>query len=482
VITGDVGVVLPMMCLAGGAFGVYLVAHWITSRNKILALGTTFVLALALAAQIWLGVRVARGGAAVGRFAVGAVTLQATPDALFIGGIALGLGVCSALYSGCYLTLDQRYPTYYPLFLWLLFGLLGMTLTRDLFNLYLFCELMSIAAYVLVAFRRQTDTAIEAGFKYLMMGSVGTLTMLLGIAWIYRETGSVTLMTPAAAPGPWTRAGLACLWVGLGVKSAFVPLHTWLPDAHGRAPSSVSALLSGIVIQSAFYVLLKVSLALGLPPQEVGLALIVLACLNMTVGNLMALVQGHVKRLLAYSTIAQMGYIMLGIGVGLRHELPAAVQAGFFLLLAHAVMKGLAFLSKGVCHFYCHTTTLAEVRGIVRRLPAAAITLTLALAGLAGIPPLAGFAGKWFLLAEILHAADGITLVGAAIFLLNTLLSLGYYLPLIATLYAPGPAAAPIPVSPWMQIPLWLLAALVIMLGVYPGPWWTLVSWAVAVR
>jgi formate hydrogenlyase subunit 3/multisubunit Na+/H+ antiporter MnhD subunit len=146
-------------------------------------------------------------------------------------------------------------------------------------------------------------------------------------------------------------------------------------------------LLSGIVIQSAFYVLLKVSLALGLPPQEVGLALIVLACLNMTVGNLMALVQGHVKRLLAYSTIAQMGYIMLGIGVGLRHELPAAVQAGFFLLLAHAVMKGLAFLSKGVCHFYCHTTTLAEVRGIVRRLPAAAITLTLALAGLAGIPP-----------------------------------------------------------------------------------------------
>jgi formate hydrogenlyase subunit 3/multisubunit Na+/H+ antiporter MnhD subunit len=268
--------------------------------------------------------------------------------------------------------------------------------------------------------------------------------------------------------------------VGLGVKSALVPLHTWLPDAHGRAPSSISALLSGIVIQSAFYVLLKIGLSFGLSAQEVGLGLIVLACLNMTVGNLMALVQTHVKRLLAYSTIAQMGYIMLSIGVGLRHNLPAAVQAGFFLLLAHAAMKGLAFLSKGACHFYCHTTTIVELRGIVRRLPAAALALTIALAGLAGIPPLAGFAGKWFVLAEVLRVGDAVTLVGAVIFLLNTLLALGYYLPLIVTLYAPTHAAPPIPISPWMQIPLWLLTILVIALGVYPGPWWDLIAWAVA--
>ena len=120
--------------------------------------------------------------------------------------------------------------------------------------------------------------------------------------------------------------------------------------------------------------------------------------------------------------------------------------------------------------------------GIVHRLPLAAAALTMALAGLAGIPPLAGFVSKWFVLAEMLHTADSVTLVGGVLFLLNTLLSLGYYLPLIATLYAPNTAGAPIAISPWMQLPLWLLVAFIIMMGVYPGPWWTLVSWAVATR
>ena len=485
--SGDVRVALPLACLAAGAVIVYLVARLITSRNHWLAVLTALAFAAALSALLPLAqntrAALVTGGdvLAWGDFTPGGVVLRADAGALFIVSIALGLGLCVTIYSGRYLALDRRYKTYYPLLMLMITGLMGMVMTSDLFSLYLFCELMSVTAYVLVAFRRHTDTAVEAGFKYLMMGSVGTVTLLMGIALIYRETGSLAIDQPTAVPGVWVRAGLACVWVGLAIKSAIVPVHTWLPDAHGRAPSSVSALLSGIVIQSAFYVLLKVSLGLGFPAQTLGLGLMICALLNMVIGNGMALVQTHTKRLLAYSTIAQMGYGMFSVGVGLRYGVPEAVQAGFFLLLAHAAMKGLAFLSKGVCHFYCHTTTVEELRGTFQQIPLVAITFTVALVGLIGIPPLAGFAGKWFILAEALRVGDALAYVGVAIFLLMTLLSLGYYLPLIGMLFAPLSAnenSTPIVISYWMIVPLVLLTALVIAIGVYPEPWW---QWAAGV-
>jgi len=271
--------------------------------------------------------------------------------------------------------------------------------------------------------------------------------------------------------------------VGLGIKSAIVPLHTWLPDAHGRAPSSISAMLSGIIIQSVFYALLKVSLGLGFPAHDLGTLLIVLSLLNMTLGNGMALVQTYTKRLLAYSTIAQMGYVMLSVGVGLRYDVPLAIQAGFFLLLAHAAMKGVAFLCKGVCHFYCDATRIEDLRGTAMRLPLVAVVFSVALAGLAGVPPLAGFAGKWFILMGVLRSSDTLGYVGLAAFLLNSLLALGYYLPLIGTLFTPQTSEVSetsevlpqIQISPWMVVPIIALGALVLAIGLYPGPWldWT---------
>ena len=490
--TGNVWVVLPLACLAGGAFAVYLVARLLTDRNDVLALLTTLVFAAGLGtlSPLFVATRAAfRTGRALpawGHFGSGGAFLRADPGALVVVGVALGLGILVSIYSGCYLALDRRYETYYPLLLLLVTGLVGMVLAIDLFNLYMFCELMSVTAYILVAFRRRTDTAIEAGFKYLIMSSVGTAIILLGISFIYRENAQLALSQMAGAlgtfgsgsgggAGPWTRAGLACFLVGLAVKSAIVPVHTWLPDAHGRAPSSVSAMLSGIVVQSAFYVLLKVSLGLSLPARNLGGLLIVLSILNMALGNALALVQTNTKRLLGYSTIAQMGYIMLSVGIGLRHGLPTAIQAGFFLLAAHATMKGLAFLCKGVCHFYCDTTTVDQLRGTAQELPLVGATFSIALAGLAGVPPLSGFAGKWFILSRILSSADRLVYVGVATFLLNSLLSLGYYLPLIGTLFARKAFSSPIRISPWMAIPLVVLAGLVLGIGLHPGPWldWT---------
>jgi formate hydrogenlyase subunit 3/multisubunit Na+/H+ antiporter MnhD subunit len=233
-------------------------------------------------------------------------------------------------------------------------------------------------------------------------------------------------------------------------------------------------MLSGVIVQSAFYALLKVSLGLGLPAHDLGALLIVLSLLNMTLGNGLALVQTNTKRLLAYSTIAQMGYIILSIGVGLRYDVPGAIQAGFFLLLAHAVMKGLAFLCKGVCHFYCDATLIADLRGTAARLPLVAVAFSLALAGLASVPPLAGFTAKWFILMGTLRSSDALGYVGLAVFLLNSLLALGYYLPLIGTLFT-GTEGERIRISPWMAAPIVALGALVLVIGLYPEPWlaWT---------
>ncbi|GAG19560.1 unnamed protein product, partial [marine sediment metagenome] len=172
--TGDVWVVLPLACLATGAFVVYLVARLLTSRNDLLALVTALVFAVALVAlaPLFLFTRAtlstAEGLPAWGHLGEGGAFLLADPGGLVVAGVALGLGLLVALYSGRYLALDHRYETYYPLLLLLVAGLVGMVLAADLFNLYVFCELMSIAAYVLVAFRRRLATAIEAGFKYLV--------------------------------------------------------------------------------------------------------------------------------------------------------------------------------------------------------------------------------------------------------------------------------------------------------------------------
>ena len=479
--TGNVWVVLPLACLAGGAFAVYLVARLLTRRNDLLAMLTALIFATALGALASLFGLTGGGHLPTwGHFGPGGAFLRADPGALVVGGVALGLGLLVALYSGHYLALDRRYETYYPLLLLLVAGLVGMVLAADLFNLYMFCELMSVAAYVLVAFRR-LDTAIEAGFKYLVMGSVGTVTILMGISFVYRETGTLALPQAVGAPGPWTRAGMGCFLVGLGVKSAIVPLHTWLPDAHGWAPSSISAMLSGIVVQSVFYALLKVCLGLGFPARDLGGLLIVLSLFNMTLGNGLALVQTHTKRLLAYSTIAQLGYIMLSLGIGLRYAVPTAIQTGFFLLLAHAAMKGLAFLCQGACYFYCDATTINQLRGTAARMPLVAGAFTVALAGLAGIPPLAGFAGKWFVLSGGVQAADAPGYLGLIVFLLNSLLALGYYLPLIGMLFArktsevSETSEVSIQISPWMALPLVVLGALVLAMGLYPGLWlnWT---------
>jgi len=473
-----------ILLLSGSALLIYLLARLFSCRNEVLACCTALVFLLAGLVLFQSGEVRSESGLALESQAL-KYLVQGEQDwpgesaSRLIAATAMALGFVVSIYSARYLELDRRFKTYYPLLLLTVAGLAGMVYANDLFLLYLFAEWMSVCAYVLVAFRRHTNTAIEAGFKYLIMGSVGTILFLLGAAWVYRDTGQIVMPIQSLEAGNWAAAGVVCALVGLGIKSALVPLHTWLPDAHGRAPSSISALLSGIIIQSCFFVWLRVGLGLGVSKHVLGNVLIWISLANMSVGNLMALSQTHVKRLLAYSSIAQMGYILFSFGVGLRFGVPEAIRAGFLYLVIHAALKSLAFLSKGVCHFYCQTTSIEEMRGIARRLPLAALTMALALAGLAGLPPLAGFVGKWFILTMALGTRHRLAVVGTVVFLLMSMVALGYYLPLIVQLFSIKPdnsqAAVPVMhVSMWMALPLIALGGIILAASVYPAPW---ISW-----
>ncbi len=462
----------PILALGGGSFLMYVVAR-IVRRNHVLAVCTGLVFSVALFWLLRLAQDVAARGA--GSIAPAAPTdaLWAEPAALLISSVALVLGLLVTIYSGRYLALDQRYEYYYPLLLLLTAGILGMVLANDLFTLYLFTALTSSSAYVLVAFRRRTMTAIEAGFKYAILGGMATVVLLAGIGHYYRETGSLAM----AAGRPltlWAAVGIGMMLFAFGVKGAIVPAHTWLPDAHGRAPSSVSALLSGVVIEASVYVVLKLGLRLGLPSAHLGWALIVAGLVNMTLGNLMGLMQVYGKRLLGYSSIAQVGYMLLAFGIGLAFDLPAAIAAGLFLIVAHAAMKGLAFLCKGICHFYCAATRLDELDGMIHRMPLVTICFAIALGSLAGVPPLAGFVGKWQLLASLLAAPSPASVIMTTVFALNVLVSLGYYIPFIGRLFRPSGDQGRVRVSAWMLAPVVLLGAAVVLLGVYPQPLLTL--------
>ncbi|HUV94626.1 MAG TPA: proton-conducting transporter membrane subunit [Anaerolineae bacterium] len=468
---GNPSVLAPLLALGLGAFLVYLVGRIVSRRNETLAALTAAVYAVSLALAIQLGSEVTATRQPAWPVSAQAPVLRAEPGGMLVTFVGLGLGLLVALYSGRYLALDHRYEHYYPLLLLLSGGLTGMVMAVDLFTLYLFTVLTSAAAYVLVAFRRRTETAIEAGFKYAIMGATAGILLLAGVGHYYRETGTLSLPLSGRGTAPWGALGMAFVLSGYAIKGALVPAHTWLPDAHGRAPSSISAMLSGIVIEVNLYVLVKAGLGMGWPARRLGWLLVGLSLANMTVGNALALMQVYGKRLLGYSSIAQVGYIMMALGLGLAYNRPEAVSAGFFLLVAHAAMKGLAFLCKGICHFYCDATLIEELDGIVGRVPVTAACFVVGLAGLAGVPLLAGFVGKWQLVVSALDIAGPWVSLAIAVFVVNSLVSLGYYLPLVGRiLKRPDNDGERIRVSAWMLVPTVVLALVVVGLGVFPQP------------
>jgi formate hydrogenlyase subunit 3/multisubunit Na+/H+ antiporter MnhD subunit len=323
-----------------------------------------------------------------------------------------------------------------------------------------------------------------------VQSATGSVLVLIGIALVFSYTGTLKIPELAAmqsARTPVLLAAGAFFLVGYGVKSALVPLHTWLPDAHSQAPSGISAMLSGVVIEAGLIALLRSLGSLGNTSATWGAILLAFGAVNMIVGNLMALRQNQVKRLLAYSSVSHIGYMLLGFGVSLAFQHPQGASGAFFHLFNHALMKGLAFLAAGAMLYGLHiargehTPLLVEdLNGASRRYPWAAFTFSIAVLGLGGLPPLAGFMSKWqiftagFSIDNVSQNSTVSTLV-LLIFIfmaLNSVLSLAYYAPLVNRLYRREPSAIVLTgkrLSWTMQLPLMILAAAIVVLGCWPS-------------
>ena len=398
------------------------------------------------------------------------------PGAILISLITLGLAFLVSIFCAEYLNLDHRQHAFYPLLILMICGLIGMLFSANLMILYLFCELMSICTYALVAFRRRTDTAVEAGFKYLMVGSVASIVILLGITLLFLAFGSINITEMQGSTSWPAQIGVLMFFSGFCLKSALVPMHTWLPDAHGRAPSSISAILSGILVQGVFYVMLKITLSLGFDQVLLGTILLCLSLLNIVVGNLMGLVQSHTKRLLGYSTIAQMGYIVLCMAVGLRNNLPVALQAGFFIIISHAVAKSLAFLSKGIFHYYVDASEIKHLQRASNLPLFPSMAFSLSIVSLSALPPFPGFTGKFFALTGFFTSTDKITVLSAFIFLAGSLVAFGYYFPLLLILFSKPEKKESAEkerrnqkkISIWMSMPLGVLVISIIFISIAP--------------
>jgi formate hydrogenlyase subunit 3/multisubunit Na+/H+ antiporter MnhD subunit len=258
---------------------------------------------------------------------------------------------------------------YYAMLLAMMGVMIGLGCAGDLFNLWVWFEAMAVSSYLLVAFYREQSASLEAGMKYLVQSALGSVLVLLGIALVLAQTGTLNLDKIRLATqvgSPAMLAAGALFVIGFGVKIAMVPMHTWLPDAHSQAPSGISAMLSGVVIEAGLVALLRSLMPLAGVTPSWGILLMGFGALNMLYGNLLALRQEQVKRLLAFSSLSHVGYMLLGLGIALHVGQAAGAQGAFFHLFNHGLMKGLAFLAAGALLYVLHWPRAATPRSHTR--------------------------------------------------------------------------------------------------------------------
>ena len=333
---------------------------------------------------------------------------------------------------------EPQFLSYYTLIFLLLFSMIGMIFTNDLFNLYVFLEILSITSYGIISIKRSKDN-LMATLKYLIIGTVGSASILIGIALLYMVTGYLNMSeVNGVIGGAWQiyprniLLSLVFILTGLGIKSAIFPLHTWLPDAHSNAPTPSSALLSGLVVKIYIFSQAKILFrVIGIDIiQTIGVPEFItyFAILSMIAGSIFAIGQKDIKRMLAYSSVAQIGYIFLGLGLATELGLGAA----FFHVITHALMKITLFLSAGAIIYKTGKRNIDDLKGIGYEMPITMGVFTIAALGMIGVPGINGFISKWYLSMAVLDANKPIYVV---LILISSLLNAIYYLPIIMSAF-----------------------------------------------
>jgi multicomponent Na+:H+ antiporter subunit D len=474
---GAILTLLPFFVLFGGAFVVYGVCRVGKLGNKTEAILTSIVLLSAIAALFLQG-SILLGRPSVKQWHTESLVfeefqLAASLIGVFFIAVTCMVGIFICLYSGEYLSRDPRYLLYYPLVLILIAGLLGMFYVKDLFSLFILAELNTITASGLTAFRFNQAAAVKAGFKYLVMSSLGTLVMLLGIYIIFRETGLLNLSELAVDKSMLVSFGGGCFVLGFSIKAGIVPLHAWVPEVYANAPSAVSGLFAGVISKSMLFILPGICLKLNISSAELGTYLLVFSGANMLVGAIQMLTQQNLRRFLAFSTITHTGYLMFILAIYLLFNMQEALVAALFSFVSIALLKTMGFLCVGMYEYCFAVKTFHDIKGGSQRMSFNAVCFSIALAGLAGFPLLVGFIGKWLIYSASIRSKDPYILIGLAVFLISSNIALISYLSVLVKQYQPyGKKSKPLPKKKaplWMKIPVGVLAVSAIFLGLMPS-------------
>lgn len=410
--------------------------------------------------------------------------------------IILFLAVAAAVYARRSVENEiepEKIVSFYVLFQLLVTGLVGMTITGDIFNLYVFLEISSIAAYTLIASTRRPRACVAA-LNYLILGSIAGGFVLLGIGNLYVATGTLNMadiarLLPASYGLATVHTAFLLLVIGFSIKVALFPLHLWLPDAYTEAPSAVTVLISTVMAKVSVYAMFRVvfsvfTTAYFVETVPVTELILLIAAVAIVAGAVLAIAQDDLKRMLAYSSVSQIGYIVFALGVANQ----IALEGGLLHILGHAVMKGCLFMVAGVIIYRLGTSRFSDLKGVAATMPVTCATFALAGASMIGVPPTIGFASKYYLVMGALEAGYW---VYAAVLLAGSLLAVGYIWRFIEVAYfsasshhedggdhCPAPAVREAPLS--MLVPMVVLGFLCLLLGIFVEPIMEIVSPAVS--
>ncbi len=318
---------------------------------------------------------------------------------------------------------------FYSVFLLLITGLMGMTITGDIFNFYVFLEISSLTAYALIAMGDRGD-GVVASFNYLIMGTVAASFILLGIGYLYAVTGTLNMadmqnILPGVYESKVVLAALAFFMVGFSIKVGLFPLHSWLPDAYTHAPSTASALIAGLMTKVGAYAVIRFMFGVFTPDFVINTTqmthiLAWAAALAIIVGSVLAIAQSDIKRMLAYSSISQIGYILLGVGLANM----IGMEGGLLHLLNHALMKCALFLVAGAIFYKTGIRNLYQFKGLGKKMPVTTTVFLIAALSMIGVPGTVGFTSKWYL---ALGSVDAGQWIFVFVILLSSLLNIVYF-------------------------------------------------------
>ena len=420
--------VYSIMVLFLGAFLIVLFGKNKFMRNLLAFLSVSISLACIVALvkpvmldgeiiAYWMGNRAVAGGYAIG------IALEVDALSLFFALLISTAVFVSGVYSLQYMEHDNNVPEYYTLFLMLSGGVIGLVLSGDIFNMFIMVEILTFAAVALTAFRNKAHGALEAAFKYLVVGCIGSTCILVGVIMLYAQAHTLNFaQLSAVIPGNMnnaTKLAFALLFVGFGTKAFIVPFHPLAADAHGAAPASISVLISGVLTKSGIYGLIRLTYFLF---QTMNLGtfqflLVFIGSVSMFVCVTMALAQHDFKRLLAFHSISQIGYVLAAVGLctGL------GFSAGLYHAMNHTLFKGLLFLCAGAVLHQTGTTNLDELGGLSKKMPWTTGLFLVGAFSISGLPPFNGFASKWMVYQAAYQKASETGNIG---FLFVTLIAL----------------------------------------------------------